>query len=227
VTCHARIGYRRCGTSLPQLSSGPLGGTNNMNLLRFFNIKRLYRIYRLKKEFRLHNIDGLVKIFRLTSKKELIQHCKSLVVYKYDLASIIIAAEQGKSDFMHKIYQRDFVPEHLNPSQNELDSLSKRIPGSPLTGDARKLFRKLSQTFEDRRFLVGHLFFDTDLSHWHFFYFDQRDSTARGNHWRHGAHLHFLNYLWPNRSVDSVWKEFTTGNPNMKDSIHIRFIWDE
>jgi hypothetical protein len=26
VTYHARIGFRRCGTSLPQLSSGPLGG---------------------------------------------------------------------------------------------------------------------------------------------------------------------------------------------------------
>ena len=26
MTCHARTGFRRCGTSLPQLSSGPLGG---------------------------------------------------------------------------------------------------------------------------------------------------------------------------------------------------------
>src|ERR1700690_17537 len=25
MTCHARTGFRRCGTSLPQLSSGPLG----------------------------------------------------------------------------------------------------------------------------------------------------------------------------------------------------------
>jgi len=31
VTYHARIGFRRCGTSLPQLSSGPLG-TNKMQL---------------------------------------------------------------------------------------------------------------------------------------------------------------------------------------------------
>jgi predicted small secreted protein len=31
VTYHARIGFRRCGTSLPQLSSDPLG-TNKMQL---------------------------------------------------------------------------------------------------------------------------------------------------------------------------------------------------
>jgi hypothetical protein len=30
VTYHARIGFRRCGTSLPQLSSGPLGGWNSL-----------------------------------------------------------------------------------------------------------------------------------------------------------------------------------------------------
>jgi len=34
MTRHARNGYRRCGTSLPQLSSGPLGGKNNLGSLR-------------------------------------------------------------------------------------------------------------------------------------------------------------------------------------------------
>jgi hypothetical protein len=33
-TYHARTGFRRCGTSWPQLSSGPLGGKKNLGSLR-------------------------------------------------------------------------------------------------------------------------------------------------------------------------------------------------
>ena len=197
-----------------------------MSLLQLFNIKRFFRFYRLQKELRPHDIDGLLRLFEITNKKELLQHCKSLVIHRNDLFAIILAADQGKFSLKHKIYQRDSVPRHLNPTQNEIDSLSNRPPG-PLTGDARKLFRKLNQAFDERRFLVGHMFFNTDSSHWHFFYFDQRDATARENHWKYGAHLHFLNYLWPNRSADSVWEEFTSGNQNIGDSIHVRFILDE
>jgi hypothetical protein len=166
----------------------------------------------------------LLKIFQLTSKKELVHHCKSLVIHKNDFATIIIAAEQGKFSLKHKIHNKDIVPKHLYPNQNELDSLSKRTPGSPLTGDARKLFRKLNQMIENRRYIVGHLFFNEDLSRWHLFYFDQRDATKRRNHWKFGSHLHLINYLWPNYSANMIWNEFTTGNPKLKDSIHIRFM---
>jgi hypothetical protein len=88
----------------------------------------------------------------------------------------------------------------------------------------QKTANKIHAMFGDRRLLSGHMFFNADLSDWHFFYFDQRDFATRNNHWKEGPHIHFINRLWPNRTAQSVWEEFCSSpNPLIRDALHIRF----
>jgi hypothetical protein len=85
----------------------------------------------------------------------------------------------------------------------------------------QKAANKIYATFEERRMLSGHLFWNERA--WHFFYFDNHDQAKNRNHWAGGPHIHLLNHLWPNRSGDSVWEEFCSGNPTIKGALHIRF----
>src|SRR5262245_1510966 len=110
--------------------------------------------------------------------------------------------------FVHKSHARDYRPEHLEPSDEELNALFKSVPG-PVTGEAAKTAQKLFiQSPRERRYLVGHIFFTPDLSKWHFFYFDQRDLQEREpNHWQGGSHIHFINWLWPQHDAQSLWSK--------------------
>jgi len=127
--------------------------------------------------------------------------------------------------FMHKIHCRDYLPEHLEPSDEELNALFKSGLG-PVTGDAAKTARKIFiQSPRERRYLVGHIFFTPSLEQWHFFYFDQRDLEKREpNHWQGGPHIHFINYLWPQHNAQSLWSKFVSSNVQMGGSLHIRFM---
>jgi hypothetical protein len=89
--------------------------------------------------------------------------------------------------------------------------------------EAAKALNKISAVFDKRRLLAGHMFFNADQSDWHFFYFDQRDYVDRNNHWEGGSHIHFINWLWPNRTAESVWEEFRSGKRQMRGALHIRF----
>ena len=89
---------------------------------------------------------------------------------------------------------------------------------------AQKMVNKVFATFNERRMLSGHLFWDTRA--WHFFYFDNHDQDTHRNHWAGGPHIHLTNHLWPNRSATAVWDEFRKGNPVMKGALHIRFERD-
>jgi len=64
----------------------------------------------------------------------------------------------------------------------------------------------------------------SDLSMWHFFQFDQRDLEDEQNHWKEGAHIHFLNWLWPNYDTKTLWANFTSGRAKMNDSLHVRYF---
>lgn len=166
--------------------------------------------------------EPFLKIFEISKKSELVKHCKEITIHSSDFATTVFACDAGAMPWLHKISYRDFVPEHLKPT----DKLGKALAGQgigPLNDEARKEFVKIEQLFKDRRYLVGHIFYKHDLSQWHFFYFDQRDFDTRNNHWEHGAHIHLLNHLWPNLKADTLWQTFNAGNPKLSGSLHIRF----
>jgi hypothetical protein len=171
----------------------------------------------------LQDIEGFLRLFTFEKKRDLEKYCREVVIYGSDFAAFILACESARLPFCHQIYYRDYVPEHLHPTDNDLAALAAN-PVGLLQPGAQKTVRKISQIFQDRRQLVGHIFYVPGTSEWHFFQFDQRDLEAeRRNHWKEGAHIHFLNWLWPNYDAETVWANFTSGKVKLNDSLHVRY----
>jgi hypothetical protein len=170
------------------------------------------------------NIEAFLKIFTFDKKRELEKHCRDLVINSSDFVGLILACEAGRLQFLHRIHYQDHVPEHLHLNDQDTAALAAN-PVGPLQPGAQKAVRKLGQMFKDRKYLVGHIFYVPDLTEWHFFQFDQRDlEDERGNHWKEGAHVHFLNWLWPNYDAKTLWENFISGKAKINDSLHVRFL---
>jgi len=164
------------------------------------------------------NIEGLIKIFEIQKKNLLDKHCKNITIYGTDFAQLINLADAGKTKYHHRIHRRELNPKDL---QSTLDTL----PNINFDNiDKSSLFKKLSQVIKVRRQLIGHMFFNNDVSQWHFFYFDQRDTTMHNNRWVYGSHIHLINYLSPNHDPVYVLKEFYCEKPHFTNKHHIRFI---
>jgi hypothetical protein len=154
----------------------------------------------------LENIDfkGLLELFNIKRKRDLDRYCKDLKIYDTDFVELILTGRAGgMTPYLYKAHFMDKVPEHLLPSREEEEALGGSTVG-PLEGKAKKFTTKIHQIFQDRRYLAAHLFYTPSHTYWHLFYFDHRDHSGRNNHWKHGPHLHFLNFLWPNQKVADV-----------------------
>ncbi|MGM4958206.1 hypothetical protein ACT4MK_19300 [Bradyrhizobium barranii] len=168
----------------------------------------------------MSNIDSLLSIFSIKKLRDLKKHCRSSIVSRSDLADFIMWCRSSPdAPFLHVAHHRHFTPEHLTLSDSDLAALAENGVGR-FGPAAQKTANKVFATFEERRMLSGHLFWDERT--WHFFYFDNHDQAEHRNHWAGGPHIHLINHLWPNRSADSVWTEFREGNPTMKGAVHIR-----
>ena len=169
------------------------------------------------------DLESLLKVFGFVKKSELERYCRTLQINGDDFAALIFSCETHAIPFLHQIFYQDVIPSHLEPSDSETQAL-KDSPTGPLTPLAAKAVRKMLQTFEERRFLVAHMFYTPDFSKWHFFCFDQRDlEEDRPNHWKEGAHVHFVNWLWTGQGAKSVWSRFVEENGRSGGSIHLRF----
>ena len=172
------------------------------------------------------SLRDLITLLCLEKKQALKQHCRKITILRTDLASLILTAKTGQLPWRHLAHHRNFVPEHLSLAEKDLAALASNGIGL-MKPDARKTANKIYAMFEDRRMLSGHMFFNEDLSDWHFFYFDQRDYATRHNHWKEGPHIHFINRLWPRQTAQSVWKEFCSSPfPLIHGASHIRFKRD-
>ena len=167
-------------------------------------------------------MKDLLDLFTFEKKSDLTRHCRTVTIAKSDLASLIFATMSGRLPWEHRAHHRQFVPDHLDLTEDDRAAMATNGVG-PLGPTAKKAANKIGAIFDERRLLSGHIFFNSDFSDWHFFYFDQRDMARRKNHWDGGAHIHFINKLWPNRTAQSVWEEFCMGNPQMRGALHIRF----
>jgi hypothetical protein len=172
--------------------------------------------------FETIDIDTLVKIFILRTKKELKAFVREAVLHSADFASMILACDAGAMPWAHRIWVHDRVPKYLALTDKDHDAMSSAKVG-PHTKGTKKATNKIFQFFEERRRLVGHIFYNADLTDWHFFYFDQRDQDDERNGWKHGPHIHFVNVLWPQLEPEKVWKAFCTESEVPKRALHIRY----
>jgi hypothetical protein len=165
--------------------------------------------------------DGgtLGALFAINNVGDLKTFCKRAVLSKREFATYISGCNYGIFPWRHEILSRDYVPEHLNPTKEEMSSVAGAKAGDPLPKGLRKIMSILDQ----RRLLVGHIFYNHDLNNWHLLYFDQRDTTAYDNHWMNGSHIHLISWLMrPNQNADMAWKDFQQHNPKLSGKLYIR-----
>lgn len=169
------------------------------------------------------NLERVAKLFSFEKKQDLERYCRDLTIRSEDFFTLVLTSELLRYPFAHEISYRHKMPEHLVPSDSEIQALENTPTGTLLTGDADKAVRKMSQSFKEQRYLVGHMFFTPEFAKWHFFCFDQRDLETNGNHWKEGSHGHFINWLWPRQEAKSVWSNFVTEDQRPGGAIHLRF----
>jgi hypothetical protein len=161
----------------------------------------------------------LYALFSIEKTAKLKKLCKQAEVGKKEFSQTIFACEMGLLPWRHELSRRDFVPPHLEPTPEEMAEIGKVAVGQPIP----KALRKIVTQFDERRMLVGHLFYNDDLSRWHLLYFDQRDTDPHHNHWVAGSHIHVINWvIRPGQSADVAWQQFHLGNPNLSGSLHVR-----
>src|SRR5688500_16114136 len=100
-------------------------------------------------------LDTLLSIEKAAKHRKL---CKQAEISKKEFSQTILACEMGLLSWHHKISHRDFVPAHLQPTQEELDAMGTVAAGQPIP----KALRKIMSQFDERRMLVGHIFYNDD-----------------------------------------------------------------
>jgi hypothetical protein len=174
-------------------------------------------------EFKTRNLEPLLELFNQARKADVHRHCRNLKIYGSDFAGLVLTARvAGIEPFEYICHFDDRIPAHLHPKPNEHVAIG-RVKVGPLQGEARKFFRKVTQTFEERRLFAAHLFYTPNQRYWHLFYFDQRDTAKTRNHWRNGSHIHYANDLFHRQPLSEIWSRILGGETSFLKGTHIRF----
>jgi len=182
------------------------------------------RLYHRAMTTKRENVAAILKLFTFEKKRELEKYCREVIIYQSEFVDVILACESGTLPLLHQIHHREIRPENVLLTDKDHAALAANGVGL-LRPDAQKAVNKIGQIFRVRRQLVGHIFYAPGTSEWHFFQFDQRDLEQEGtNHWKEGAHIHFLNWLWPNYNGNTLWADFVSGRAKMNDSLHVRCV---
>ena len=163
--------------------------------------------------------DYLQELLAIEKKSELKKFCKKITITQDDLIRLIF--NSSTIGYLHARKHHEFVPKHLLPKGNELGALGHTPAGKILKADAKKCVNKISQIFKERRQLSAHVFYND--TKWHIFYFDLDDTDERSNHWKHGPHIHFVNYLWPNLDINNLCGLFDKVESSATGKLHIRY----
>lgn len=173
-------------------------------------------------DYKQVNLKGLLTLFTFDNKAALERYVRSVVIHQRDFVAFILACQRGALPLSHRAHFSGRLPKHLVPSEEDRRALEENGVGL-LKPRAAKTTRKVFQLFRERRTLAGHMFFTPGLHEWHFFSFDQNDLLeSSGNHWVQGAHMHFVNWLWPHVDPREVWSRFVCDSEKPNSSLHLR-----
>lgn len=172
------------------------------------------------------SLEQMVSLFNAEKLSKAKSIAKRITITKPSFVGLILAAKTGDLEempYLHEMSVFERVPEHLVPTEEEHGALRKNGVGK-LQGKAQKFATKMFQLQEERKWIVGHLFFTPSAEHWHLFYFDIKDMDEIQNHWKVGGkHVHYVSSLWPNLSASNVWEKLRSGSKGLGSNVHIRF----
>ena len=164
----------------------------------------------------------LLGLFTVRRKRDLVRHARSVVIRTGDFVKVVEWCHLGLLRFNHGAHYHHNVPEHLVPSEADLDVLAGRPPSRGRTPTFRKTMRKVGQFMHESGWTAGHMFCTPELDQWHFFVFGKTHEDDRRNHWREGPHAHFINWLWPHMDPRKVWYSFADEGKWPSSAIHVR-----
>ena len=168
------------------------------------------------------DLRGLLTLFTFDNKAPLELYARSIVIHQRDFVAVILGCHRGSLPLHHRVHFSERVPDHLVPSEEDRRAIEENGLGL-LKPRAAKTMRKVFQLFKERRTLAGHMFYTARLHEWHFFCFDQNDLLeSSGNHWVQGAHIHFINWLWPHVDPREVWSRFVRHSEKPHSTLHLR-----
>ena len=167
-------------------------------------------------------VKELLEVFNCSTKRQLEKYCSSTTVTAAAFSALILAGRSGYlSPFKYACYFGENIPKDVQLNNSDYSALSEAKIG-PLEHGAKKAVNKLFQTSAVRRIFSAHLFYTNNHRNWYLFYFDQRDMSDSGNHWKGGPHIHLVCDLWPNLNLPKVWNNAKEGEfPSGK--IHLRY----
>ena len=160
--------------------------------------------------------DSLRTLLAFEKKSALERYCRDLTVRSDDLVRLIL--HSPLIGYLHSQRHQEYQPEEAQLTDDDLDILRRQ--------DREKLpkfVNKLRNLFQVRKYLSAHLFYND--AKWHVFYFSFRDMEERNpNHWKHGSHVHFVNYLWPDYRPEQLEELLFSDRRTKINSIHIRYV---
>lgn len=170
------------------------------------------------------NFENLLEVLNFRTKRDLTRYSKNLVVYQQDLVVLILAARHGElAPYRYANHFEKFLPSNLFPNDEECQAITENGAGEFKTRGARKFASKIFQLAKEQRALAAHLLYTPNHQYWHLFYFDNRDKSTINNHWKHGAHIHYLSDLWPELSLAEVWRRVQKGEITFANKLHLRY----
>jgi hypothetical protein len=160
------------------------------------------------KELSVKGIPEKLQLLLSYSKKsKLLAYSKRITISEDELFLLIHNCSQ--IGYTHQSKFLEYVPENRSLTETDRTILLKNEP--------KKFFNKVRAIFKERKNYVVHLFEHGKI--WHCFYHTYHEMEA--NSWKHGPHLHFVNYLWPEYTKRKVWDSFNIREQNI-NGIHIR-----
>lgn len=169
--------------------------------------------------------NSIVEILSSTNKKELTAKCKRIEVNRDDFTAFISLCNSGFCHLEHRMKFFDLVPDDVKVRDEDWAALSSS-PADMNSIQGKKSIRRLFMMHGLRKYIVGHLFIERnaiDNPEWHFIFFNLNEIKDQNNHWSQGAHIHLVNYLFTDVSVQNVWNEFITKSKTPNSKLHIRY----
>ncbi|MBL0089755.1 MAG: hypothetical protein IPP44_24980 [Ideonella sp.] len=151
--------------------------------------------------------------------------CRRLVLTDEFLADLILAAQMGElAPYRYASHFEDYAPVDAQVESIDLAPIAAS-PVGPLSKSAQKSFKRIDHLFRARRMFSAHLLYAPSHSHWHLFYFDQRDRQLQDNHWKLGGpHIHYSRECYTSCSLIEVWRSLQASPPEAPGHTYIRYM---
>lgn len=168
-------------------------------------------------------MDGLLRLITATDNSDVKKLSRELVISRKELVDLIMIVDTGLfGDYLYSCFHKEHVPPSLMLSDEDWNSIGKSKVGV-MEHDAARAFRKITQTYKDRKLASAHLIYSRCHTRWHLFTFDQRDLAKRNNHAVIGPHIHYSRHTNVNVPLNELWKKLTEDLKKPK-GVHIRYL---